>query len=1443
MKRLCLGLLVLGLAGTASAELGNPSINSPACCQLTTSLVQEVLSSQEASAEERLLNAPGVPANVHFLIDTSASMQELPQLTNSEHRNFFDITTNGCDNPRLDAFSASRGWDPAIQYSVPDVGTGLGSDYGFPNLFQDSKFYGYMYWGSSSNPSYQFETKEHACQSQVPSWNTTNAATYAQCLQCLSTKGYWKLPGAIGRDSPPLTSLDFVFWGRFLNFNPPKYVSLRAALKQAIQNIHRSRVGMSMFAAPSNPTLSTMLKPQSPSCSQLLADPSAFDSHRASYINAINGLTFTTGTPLARSLLNIGYYFTSGQDVYRDVFAFGTAYTYPTEFQPPPLSTESRTVCWGCQTSSVIILTDGEPSGDTVSSTLATRLRTVNGGPVYCPDSMPCGAGGSLSLRDKGTNPTNVSDDNPNYYLDDVAKVLHEQDLQRSTPPIVGALDTRGKQSLNIYTIGFGISSNLLKHTAEVGGGQYLTAYDGESLQQALQQILSTHNVQRRATSFTPAAVESHTRNGAAASVLVPRLEPSRDFTQPWKGFLYRFQLVQERLAGCDPLSAFVGDFNGDGDCDDTALLDAAGDPVTESADGSFVKLYSPFTSAVPFWEAGKALKPSTAPTSRWQTRRIFTLVDTNGDGKLDRRDTPVEFTEANAAILREYMNISQNPNDCADLATRLGVAFLTPNECARLVIRWYRGADALNVDPSLRSYDRPFLLHDIFHSTPISVEPPQRRQECADSTQCLPALFSGATGLQQNYSVPNQPGMVVDAYDKYVAEAGDRDKVVLVGSNGGMLHAFLNGRSTGVDSSGRPVHDAGTGEELWAFIPSDLLPRLRPNLGKHASFVDGTAMVRDAWLDGMGGEPADGVKQWQEYRTVAVVGTGRGGVHRFALDLTRLLGQAPGETGFRVPNQAGDFLWMWPQPCDPLALKVGESFSNFAPQPPPIGPVALTPGADDALRAIDSNYGWVVDSPWVIDSTPARERWVVALNGGHDTYQTRGRGLAIVDLASGHTVWSFFHQDGKNRSQYLTSSFAAGLALADVGSSYSAAAEEDSLFDTATVGDFGGQLWAVRFWKPGVWNPATQQVTNWHAARSFRVANLAGLTSHPDALRGPFSTTATNVVQPDTGFLRTFVGTGDSQNQLDAGSRCSLGNPRACAAQGCAAQTTLEVRRGGQLTAASTTAYSGFAQSYASTFQGGAAPSCAGASVQLSWNNDAANGCMNNLDGALEYVCDGSVTAWSCRTVVNTWQQVSYTRQTSPTPQRFYGIWSYGGAPHRTFNTDAEASLFDASMFTDADLVGVGQFDSGGTVIQPEASAAPWGAGWYIPYASSNEQTSAPATVVDGCVLWNSFEPAPAAPTCSPVSYGSSRLYQAQAISGTASCAQGHYTPASGAWARYLRFGTQVNLPAPAPQRMESGSTVYKNVTLSTPYGAMPPPGTVSGGPFVSLPVTEGPP
>jgi type IV pilus assembly protein PilY1 len=458
-SRLCAGLVMLGAAGTASA--------------------QQV-----------------APPNIHFLIDTSGSMRELPQVTNSDHSEFFAITVNGCENPRLDAMQSSQGWNPAVTYPVADTGTGWGSDWGFPNLFQDSKFYGYLYWADLSNPTPQWNSAAEACQSQVPYWNTTGSTEYNRCQSCLTTKGYYKLPGAIGRNSPPLDNRDFIFWGRFLNFNPPKYVAVKSAIKHAIANVQNARVGFSYF---SNSTPNTILgQRQQVACDQALANPFSFDTVRGGTINAVNGLAFITGTPLARSLLNIGYYFTSGNDVYQSYLGFGTSYAYPASFKNDALTSQSRSVCWGCQHNAVIIVSDGDPAGDSLPSGMVTRLRTINSGPVYCPSTAPCSTG-SLATRDMGSDPVNYADDNPNFYLDDVAKVLSTWDLQMNSPAVVGDFDTSGYQRLSIHTVGYGINSNLLKNTAAVGNGTYATASTTAQLKQALQNAIN--QVQNQAAS------------------------------------------------------------------------------------------------------------------------------------------------------------------------------------------------------------------------------------------------------------------------------------------------------------------------------------------------------------------------------------------------------------------------------------------------------------------------------------------------------------------------------------------------------------------------------------------------------------------------------------------------------------------------------------------------------------------------------------------------------------------------------------------------------------------------------------------------------------------------------------------------------------------------------------------------------------------------------
>ncbi|WP_238536527.1 type IV pilin biogenesis protein [Stigmatella aurantiaca] len=136
---------------------------------------------------------------------------------------------------------------------------------------------------------------------------------------------------------------------------------------------------------------------------------------------------------------------------------------------------ENRSVCWGGQSTAVLLVSDGEPTSDNLGANVVTPLRTRNGGPVHCPPSAPCLGSSNDAL----------------YMLDDVAKLLHTNDLQASVPPVVGDFDTSGMQSVNVYTVGLGIDSNLLRNAANEGGGLSYRVNDVAGLKQAIQEVIS----------------------------------------------------------------------------------------------------------------------------------------------------------------------------------------------------------------------------------------------------------------------------------------------------------------------------------------------------------------------------------------------------------------------------------------------------------------------------------------------------------------------------------------------------------------------------------------------------------------------------------------------------------------------------------------------------------------------------------------------------------------------------------------------------------------------------------------------------------------------------------------------------------------------------------------------------------------------------------------
>jgi type IV pilus assembly protein PilY1 len=109
-------------------------------------------------------------------------------------------------------------------------------------------------------------------------------------------------------------------------------------------------------------------------------------------------------------------------------------------------------------------------------------------------------------------------------------------------------------------------------------------------------------------------------------------------------------------------------------------------------------------------------------------------------------------------------------------------------------------------------------------------------------------------------------------SYSTFYTTNKNRRKVLYVGANDGYMHAF----------------DSSTGEEVFAYVPSWVAPKLPAltnatyNTGNHQSFLDGSPVVAETKVGGT--DESDAAAEW---KTVLVSGTGGGGQGVFSLDVT----------------------------------------------------------------------------------------------------------------------------------------------------------------------------------------------------------------------------------------------------------------------------------------------------------------------------------------------------------------------------------------------------------------------------------------------------------------------------------------------------------------------------------------------------------------------------
>jgi len=355
----------------------------------------------------------------------------------------------------------------------------------------------------------------------------------------------------------------------------------------------------------------------------------------------------------------------------------------------------------------------------------------------------------------------------------------------------------------------------------------------------------------------------------------------------------------------------------------------------------TFASPVVPTTSSTGSNRAYIAAFQSDASRAFWRGFLKAYARDTNGDIRLNPDGTPdstyLEWdagqklslkAAANRVIYK--VNKSEKKLEAFDTTKVTPVALGVSTAAERdTVVNYVRGIDTIDEDGDLiYNEERAWKLGDIFHSTPVLVSPP-----------LMPLVDSD--------------------YVAFRTANASRTSVVIVASNDGMLHAFRE----------------SDGEELWAFVPDEVIPKLKEMTnpaGEHKFYVDSSPIAADIKIDGT-------------WKTIVVFGLKRGGAGYYGLDIT--------------DTTSPKWLWSFTD----SNFRMIESWSE-----PAIGKIRWDNGGEKYAAFIGGGY----------DST---------LNNNH------GKAFYVIDLATGSLLAEYYN-DGvtSDDRQYMNFSLAANPTAVD---------------------------------------------------------------------------------------------------------------------------------------------------------------------------------------------------------------------------------------------------------------------------------------------------------------------------------------------------------------------------------------------------------------------------
>jgi Tfp pilus tip-associated adhesin PilY1 len=403
-----------------------------------------------------------------------------------------------------------------------------------------------------------------------------------------------------------------------------------------------------------------------------------------------------------------------------------------------------------------------------------------------------------------------------------------------------------------------------------------------------------------------------------------------------------------------------------------------------------------------PFWDAADTVLADYASRNLFMTRggvrTPFQASDPNNAAQLG-------VTIAEEGLYPHYVN---DPN-----------LLNTDEELADAIVNYVHGYDSFDEDEDGDVTDpREWVFGDVFHSNPVAVGP------------AMPFLRNEA-----GY------GPISDA-NSFMGRFGLRQRVLYVGANDGILHAFDAGGFVDPDPNtpGDEYYSGGDGTELFGYIPGFLSNKVKRlpqvNTGKQY-FVDGSGSAADVYIDYDG----DSVKEGTDWTTALIMPARQGGEGMIALDVTDPNGTTVNHTPY--PRLMWEF----------THAGLGETWSR-----PIITRVKLrgTLGSGDRCGVNDGDGD-------------CQEEWVAIFGAGYraegdpnlseytddpnaPTYTEKGRGVYIVRMSNGAVLARIRQIQGNATFDKMRFAIPAEPAVLDTNF--------DGFADVIYIGDLGGQLW-----------------------------------------------------------------------------------------------------------------------------------------------------------------------------------------------------------------------------------------------------------------------------------------------------------------------------------------------------------------------------------------------